>query len=107
MAGYATDARAREQWLIDCVVQGDVTADAELSRLDNNIVHGSVRANKTGSSYIPHLKTIYDTRPPEAGTWHAGDKVWHSAPSPEGNIGWVCVLGGSPGTWKEFGRISS
>jgi hypothetical protein len=107
MAGYATDAHAREQWLVDCIVNGDVTAAAKNSRLENNVITGSVKVNKTDSSYIPHRKTIYDTEPPTAGTWQAGDQVWHSAPSPEGNVGWVCVQGGSPGTWKEFGRIAS
>jgi hypothetical protein len=53
------------------------------------------------------MKTIYDIAPPTEGAWRAGDKVWHLAPEPEGHIGWVCVAGGSPGTWKEFGRISS
>jgi hypothetical protein len=107
MTEYATDAHARDQWLIDCIVQGNVTADARHSRLENNIVSGAVRANLTDSSYIPHVKTIYDTAPPTAGSWLPGDKVWHSAPAPDGNIGWVCVRGGSPGSWKEFGRISS
>jgi hypothetical protein len=107
MKGYGTDAHAREQWLIDCIVQGDVTAAAGDSRLENNIIAGAVRANTIDSSYIPHVKTVYDTAPPRAGSWRAGDKVWHSAPAPDGNIGWVCVRGGSPGNWKEFGRIAS
>jgi hypothetical protein len=97
---------ARDQWLIDCLVDGDVTASAKLSRLENNIVRGSVKADKVDSSYIPRIKTIYDTAPPTDGHWDVGDKVWHSAPEPDGHIGWVCVRGGSPGTWKEFGRIS-
>jgi hypothetical protein len=107
MTGYATDGHARDQWLVDCIVDGDVAAAARYSRLENNTISGSVAANKIDSSYIPNLKTIHDTAPPTNGTWQAGDKVWHSAPAADGNVGWVCVLGGSPGTWKEFGRISS
>ena len=107
MTGYITDGQASDQWLIDCIVNGDVTAAAARSRLENNVVTGSVRANKTESSYIPSIKTIYDTTPPASGTWHVGDKVWHSAPAPDGNVGWVCVKDGSPGIWKEFGHISS
>jgi hypothetical protein len=107
MTGYATDMNATDQWLIDCIVNGDVRASARLSRLENNAITGSVVANKTDSSYIPNVRTIYDTQPPSAGTWQVGDKVWHSAPSADGNVGWVCVLAGSPGTWKEFGRIAS
>ena len=107
MAGYATDGEARQQWLVDCVVHGDVTASAAHSRLENNVIAGSVRANKSESSFIPNLKTVYDTAPPVAGSWEVGDKVWHSAPEPDGNVGWVCVRAGSPGTWKAFGQISS
>jgi Pectate lyase superfamily protein len=105
MTGYATDDEARDQWLIDCIVTGDVKARAAQSRLENNTISGSVEVNKSDSSYIPNTRTIYDTAPPSDGTWAQGDKVWHSAPEADGNVGWVCVAGGSPGTWKEFGRI--
>jgi hypothetical protein len=84
-----------------------VSASATLSRLENNTITGRVIANKVDSSYIPNVKTIYDTAPPSEGVWQVSDKVWHSSPSPDGHIGWVCVVGGTPGTWKEFGRISS
>ena len=106
MTGYASDEHARDQWLVDCVVNGDVTALAKESRLENNTIRGSVVANRTESSYIPNVKTIYDTAPPLAGMWVVGDKVWHSAPAADGNIGWVCVEAGAPGVWKEFGKIS-
>jgi hypothetical protein len=106
MAGYATNHAASDQWLIDCIVNGDVTAQASRSRLENNSISGSIAVNKAESSYIPHLKTIHDSAPPTAGAWQVGDKVWHSTPSPEGNIGWVCVAAGTPGIWKEFGHIS-
>jgi hypothetical protein len=107
MTGYATDKHATDQWLVDCIVHGDVRASAVHSRLENNAISGSVDANLVESSFIPNVKTIYDTAPPKAGSWQVGDKVWHSSPSPGGNVGWVCVLAGSPGTWKEFGRIAS
>jgi hypothetical protein len=105
LSGYATGPHAREQWLVDCIINGDVTAEAAESRLENNTVRGNTVANKTDSSYIPNVKTIYDTAPPSAGTWQVGEKVWHSAPAPGGNIGWVCVAAGTPGVWKDFGKI--
>jgi hypothetical protein len=37
----------------------------------------------------------------------AGDTVYISAPTAGGNIGHVCVTGGTPGTWKTFGAISN
>lgn len=58
--------------------------------------------------------TVLDTElPPSAaaapttGTWARGDIVYHNAPEAEGNIGWVCVSGGTPGTWKAFGVIAA
>lgn len=44
---------------------------------------------------------------PNSGTFKVGDIIWNSAPSAGGNIGWVCVTAGTPGTWKSFGDISS
>lgn len=47
------------------------------------------------------------TGAPTTGTWAVGDTVYHSAPTAGGFIGWVCVAGGTPGTWKTFGAVSS
>lgn len=44
---------------------------------------------------------------PNSGTYKVGDIIWNSAPSAGGNIGWVCIEAGTPGTWKSFGDISS
>jgi len=44
---------------------------------------------------------------PAAGTWSQGDIVYNSAPTAGGSIGWVCVTGGTPGTWKTFGDIAA
>lgn len=43
---------------------------------------------------------------PTTGTWAKGDIIWNSAPASLGTIGFVCVSGGSPGTWKTWGVIS-
>jgi hypothetical protein len=43
---------------------------------------------------------------PTTGSWARGDIVWNSAPSSLGTIGFVCVSGGTPGTWKTWGVIS-
>jgi len=39
--------------------------------------------------------------------WQPGDIVWNTAPTAGGTVGWVCVTGGTPGTWKTFGAISA
>jgi len=44
---------------------------------------------------------------PSSGTWARGSIVWNPSPSAGGTIGYVCVSGGTPGTWKTFGTIAS
>lgn len=49
----------------------------------------------------------FGTAAPTTGVWKRGDKVWNSTPSAAGYIGWICVVAGTPGTWKGFGLIQS
>lgn len=44
---------------------------------------------------------------PTTGTYSRGDIVYNTAPSAGGTLGWVCVSGGTPGTWKTFGTIEA
>lgn len=36
-----------------------------------------------------------------------GDIIFNTNPTANGNVGWVCVTSGNPGTWKAFGTIES
>jgi hypothetical protein len=47
------------------------------------------------------------TAAPTTGTWNRGDQVIHTLPVAGGNVGWVCVNGGTPGTWRSFGTIAT
>lgn len=49
----------------------------------------------------------YASAAPSAGTWQTGDIVWNSEPAATEYIGWVCVAGGTSGTWKGFGAIQA
>jgi len=53
-----------------------------------------------------HYQSV-GTAPPTSGAWDIGNIVWNEAPTAGGKIGWVCVAGGSPGTWKSFGLIDA
>lgn len=53
------------------------------------------------------LKKTTGTAAPTTGTWNRGDEVENSSPSASGYKGWICVTGGSPGTWKGYGAIQS
>jgi hypothetical protein len=43
---------------------------------------------------------------PTIGLYNQGDIVWHDAPTPGGNLGWICIRTGTPGEWRSFGSIS-
>lgn len=42
---------------------------------------------------------------PTTGTWANGDICWKTNPANGTHIGFVCVSGGSPGTWRPFGPV--
>lgn len=44
---------------------------------------------------------------PAVGTWVKGDILWNYSPTAGGYVGWVCITGGTPGTWKGFGLIQA
>ena len=55
------------------------------------------------------FNTIYPSAAaaPTSGTYGTGNIVYNSAPVAGGNTGWICVSGGTPGTWKQFGPIEA
>lgn len=56
---------------------------------------------------IPNIGFMQGASAPASGDYEVGDIVWNSAPVAGGNIGWVCIVAGSPGTWKEWGVINA
>ena len=64
-----------------------------------------VKANTAGTI---KKRVIWDaTAAPSTGTWTRGDIAFNTSPSAGGTAGWICVTGGTPGTWKTFGTIAS
>ena len=63
-----------------------------------------------GISIIPPFRNNIDkklaTVIPTAGTYEQGEVIYNDNPISGGNIGWVCTVAGTPGTWKTFGVIS-
>lgn len=43
---------------------------------------------------------------PSTGYHARGEIMFNTQPSSAGNVGWICVSTGTPGTWKEFGTIA-
>ena len=58
-------------------------------------------------SGYPVPKEVYLDSIPTTGIWSLGDKIIKMTPTAGGNIGWVCTVAGTPGTWKAFGTISA
>lgn len=54
---------------------------------------------------MTHYQTV-GTAAPTTGTWDRGNIVWNEQPASGQPIGWVCIDGGTPGTWSTFGIIS-
>lgn len=44
------------------------------------------------------------TAAPTSGTFKVGDIVWNSSVELGAQVGWVCVVAGTPGTWAPFGQ---
>lgn len=61
---------------------------------------------KVGASSFMKSR-LHGTAAPSTGTWLQGAANERPNPAASGFIGDVCVTGGTPGTWKTFGAISS
>ena len=86
------------------------TADDDITEIRYVFAAAGVSGTKFDSSYIYGNVvdgTLERSSAPTTGTWAVGDKVYNSVPSASGNIGWVCVTAGTPGTWKSYGTISA
>ena len=42
---------------------------------------------------------------PHEGRWDTGSIVWNEKPGLNKPVGWVCIKGGKPGSWRPFGLI--
>lgn len=43
---------------------------------------------------------------PTEGRWDTGSVIWNDKPEINLPVGWVCIKGGSPGSWRPFGQIN-
>lgn len=75
--------------------------------LQNYLARVAQQLNLVSEGYVTGA-TNASTAAPTTNTYAQGDFVRNSAPSEAGGagskyviVGWVCVTGGTPGTWKE------
>lgn len=94
----------------------DALGYCTVCRLDESdpLVAGTKTTTYTGSTVKQEDNRVrkygrqceFGTAAPTTGTWERGDIVYDTNVSASGFLGWVCVSGGTPGTWKTFGAVS-
>lgn len=85
------------------------TASSAQENYGLEVVNGDAQLN-TGGTGVTKLNTALigvgaRAAAPSTGTHVAGEVVFNADPIAGGKVGWVCVTGGTPGTWKAFGAI--
>ena len=70
-------------------------------------VAGGTPGTWAGFGAIDYAPTSFGTAPPTTGAHVFGERVINAAPAAGAYSGWVCITGGTPGTWKGFGAIES
>lgn len=65
----------------------------------------SVNTCYVGIRYIGDNIITYMTQLPSAGTWNTGDIIYNYNAQTGEDIGWICKLGGTPGTWISLGKV--
>lgn len=93
------------------VPSSGISINADLSFNGYNITDvGSVTASTEITTPVINMGSAgldFGTAPPVTGTWPTGWFRFNLTPSAGGNLGWSCISGGTPGTWKEAGLIST
>ena len=92
--------------------QTDIDSTSPHNFITNNrflsaaVIRGRVIASLAVAEYDGLRMTTKRSSAPGSGTWAVGDTVINTAPAAGGEIGWVCVGAGTPGTWKSYGTIA-
>jgi hypothetical protein len=74
------------------------------TRVFGNTYTGGATSNSTGGA--SENITLWYTGVPSGGTWKRGDIVWNSSlQNGGGNLGWICITAGTPGTWLTLGQV--
>ena len=99
---------------IICRSNGDVTIGNEESGTTKLNVFGKVGIGVKNpqeslhvSGNIKFCDKVFSSGyvAPTEGRWDIGSIVWNSKPAMNQAVGWVCIKGGTPGTWKTFGLV--
>ncbi len=99
---------------LTCRANGDVVVGAEIGKPVNLNVFGKVgigvkypqeSLEVSGNIKFAERTFASGEQAPTDGRWDSGSIVWNEKPDINKHIGWVCVKGGKPGSWRPFGLI--
>lgn len=103
--------------VIDNSITGGTGASMRLPGSQIRFFRGGPMNGSLGRDVVDGLPTAlqrgeqpgiyWGTAAPTTGTWVQGNRVNSLLPVAGGNIGWVCVVAGTPGTWKTFGTVAA
>ena len=105
-----TDATPR----LTCRANGDVVVGTETGKSVKLNVYGQlgvgVKYPQESLDVDGNIKFAERTfaageKEPSDGRWNTGSIVWNEKPSINHPVGWVCIKGGKPGSWRPFGLI--
>jgi len=106
-----TDNTAR----ITCKSNGDIVLGDEKNKSVNVNVAGRLGVGAKNPQESLHVvgnikfadRTFASgTGIPTEGRWDTGSVIWNDKPEINLPVGWVCIKGGTPGSWRPFGQIN-
>lgn len=106
-----TDNTAR----ITCKSNGDIVLGDEKNKSVNVNVAGRLGVGAKNPQESLHVvgnikfadRTFASgTGIPTEGRWDTGSVIWNDQPEINLPVGWVCIKGGTPGSWRPFGQIN-
>ena len=109
--GIGTDNTAR----ITCKSNGDIVLGRENDSSTSVTVTGKLgigaKNPQESLHVVGNIKFAERTfsagsQAPTEGRWDTGSIVWNDRPEMNQPIGWVCIKGGTPGSWRPFGQIN-
>tara|TARA_B100000900_G_C20537960_1_gene699178 strand:+ start:602 stop:1468 length:867 start_codon:yes stop_codon:yes gene_type:complete len=105
-----TDNSAR----LTCKANGDVTVGSEngkpvklnvYGQLGIGVKHPAEALEVDGNIKFAERTFASGMQEPKDGRWDTGSIIWNEKPELNKPVGWVCIKGGKPGSWRAFGMI--
>ena len=105
-----TDNSAR----LTCKANGDVTVGSEngkpvklnvYGQLGIGVKHPAEALEVDGNIKFAERTFASGMQEPKDGRWDTGSIIWNEKPELNKPVGWVCIKGGKPGSWRPFGMI--